>query len=192
MNTQVLGISVDSDACLKAWAESLGGITYPLLSDFWPHGAVAKKYGVLRAEGYTERAIFVIDRKGIIRYIDIHDIDKQPDNLEVMEVISKMDPDVSGRFAAIKAQSQTGELPHGGVIMYCTSWCPACRRARTWFAQNNIEFTEVDINAVPAAAEQVKKWANGNRTTPTFDIDGEIIVEFNEARLREALKDRLT
>ncbi len=97
--------------------------------------------------------------------------------------------------AALKLQQQkdaaVASLPHGGVVMYCTSWCPACRRARAWFAQNNIEFTEVDINAVPVAAEQVKKWANGNRTTPTFDIDGEIIVEFNEARLRDALKDRL-
>ena len=79
MNTQVLGISVDSTDSLRAWAESLGGISYPLLSDFWPHGAVATRYGVLRPQGYSERALFVLDKWGILRYIDIHDIDKQPD-----------------------------------------------------------------------------------------------------------------
>jgi alkyl hydroperoxide reductase subunit AhpC len=77
LNVQVLGISVDHVPCLKAWAESLGGINYPLLSDFWPHGQVSDLYGVLRKEGYSERAIFIIDRDGIIRYIDIHAIDER-------------------------------------------------------------------------------------------------------------------
>jgi len=63
---------------LKAWADSLGGIHYPLLSDFWPHGKISETYGVLRPqEGRSERAIFVIDKQGIIRHIDIHDIDLQ-------------------------------------------------------------------------------------------------------------------
>ncbi len=51
---------------------------FPVLSDFWPHGKVADTYGVLRPEGMTERAIFIIDKKGIIRYIDVHDINKRP------------------------------------------------------------------------------------------------------------------
>ena len=67
--------------CIKAWANNLGGINYPLLSDFWPHGEVALKYGVFRPhEGRSERALFVIDKQGVIQYIDIHDIDEQPDN----------------------------------------------------------------------------------------------------------------
>jgi len=79
VNTQVW-VSALTARLLKAWAESLGGITYPLLSDFWPHGAVAQKFGVLRPEGKSERAIFVMDRTGMIRYVDVHDIDHQPDN----------------------------------------------------------------------------------------------------------------
>jgi peroxiredoxin (alkyl hydroperoxide reductase subunit C) len=51
---------------------------FPVLSDFWPHGAVADKYGVLRSEGTSERALFVIDKGGIIRYIDVHDINDRP------------------------------------------------------------------------------------------------------------------
>jgi peroxiredoxin len=80
LNAQVLGISVDHVPCLKAWAESLGGISFPLLSDFSPQGSVAKKYGVKRKEGFSERAIFVLDKFGIIRYIDIHKITDRPKN----------------------------------------------------------------------------------------------------------------
>jgi len=94
LNAQVLGVSVDHVPCLQAWAESLGGISYPLSSDFWPHGSVARKYGVLiEEEGKSERAIFVLDKMGIIRYIDIHDIDHQPDNEEAgYKIDSESDP----------------------------------------------------------------------------------------------------
>ena len=85
-----MGISVDHVPCLEAWAESLGGISFPLLSDFSPLGAVAKKYGVKRKEGYSERAIFVIDKKGIIRYIDIHDIGDRPSNRVLFAELKKI------------------------------------------------------------------------------------------------------
>ena len=88
-NTHVLGISVDSVPCNKAWAKSLGGISYDLLSDFEPKGEVAKKFGVYRTEGYTERALFVIDKNGKVIYKDVHDISKQPDNEEIFEVLRK-------------------------------------------------------------------------------------------------------
>ena len=89
-DAQVLGISVDNVPCNKAWANSMGGISYPLLSDFWPHGFVAVKYGVLRSEGITERALFVIDRKGIVRYKDIHPIGDQPKNNELFQALKKL------------------------------------------------------------------------------------------------------
>jgi alkyl hydroperoxide reductase subunit AhpC len=66
--------------CLAAWAKNLGGISFPLLSDFNPQGEVAGKYGILRDEGFAERAIFVIDKDGIIRYKDVHDIGDRPSN----------------------------------------------------------------------------------------------------------------
>jgi peroxiredoxin len=89
LNAQVLGISVDHVPCLKAWAESLGGITFPLLSDFSPQGSVAKKYGVRRKEGFSERAIFVLDKFGIIRYIDIHKITDRPKNKILFAALKK-------------------------------------------------------------------------------------------------------
>jgi peroxiredoxin len=88
-DTHVLGISVDSVPCNKAWAKSLGGISYDLLSDFEPKGEVARKYGAYRPEGYSERALFVVDKEGRIAYKDIHEIGEQPDNEEIFEVLRK-------------------------------------------------------------------------------------------------------
>jgi peroxiredoxin len=87
LEAQVLGISVDSVPAHKAWAEQLGGIDFPLLADFYPHGEVAGKYGILRPEGVSERATFVVDKQGIIRSIDIHEIGKVPDNRLVVEFL---------------------------------------------------------------------------------------------------------
>lgn len=90
-DTQVLGISVDSIPSHIAWAKSLGGITYPLLSDFEPKGAVARSFGAYRAaDGITERALFVIDKEGKVAYREIHDISQQPDNEIIHDVIRKL------------------------------------------------------------------------------------------------------
>ena len=186
MDTQVLGISVDSVPCLTAWAADLGGIHYPLLSDFWPHGAVAEKFGVLRADGTSERAIYVIDKQGIIRYVDVHDIDDQPSNDVLRRVIREIDPEVRDRPEAPKPEPVA--LPRGGIVMYCTRWCPDCKKARAWLAEHNLPYTEVDITSTPGAAEQVERWADGNQTTPTFDIDGKIVVDFDLNRLIEILQ----
>jgi peroxiredoxin/glutaredoxin len=186
LDSQILSISVDSADCLRAWAESLGGIHYPMLSDFWPHGQVAEKYGVLREDGRAERALFVIDKQGVVRYVDIHDINRQPSNEELRRVLREIDPEVRDRPELPDARPV--DLPHGGIVMYCTQWCPDCKRARKWLAEHNLRYSEVDITTTPGAAQQVEKWADGNRTTPTFDIDGTILVDFNETRLKEILK----
>jgi peroxiredoxin (alkyl hydroperoxide reductase subunit C) len=68
----------------------MGGVWFPVLSDFWPHGEVARKYGVLRSNGVSERALFVIDRKGIIRYIDVHDINERPKMETLMSELDRL------------------------------------------------------------------------------------------------------
>lgn len=89
-DAQVVGISIDSTHANRAWAQTLGGIRYPLLSDFFPHGRVAEQYGVLRAEGMAERAIIIIDRSGIVRYIDVHNIAEQPDEEQIFDELRKL------------------------------------------------------------------------------------------------------
>ncbi len=185
LDTQVLGISVDSVPCLTAWAKDLGGINYPLLSDFWPHGAIARAYGVLRNEGTSERALFIIDKKGIIRYVDVHEIDQQPSNEVLRASLRAIDPEV--RHRPEPQAPAPVPLPHGGIVMYCTKWCSDCKDARAWLAKHKLPYTEVDITYTAGAAQQVERWANGNRTTPTFDIDGTIVVDFDLPRLREVL-----
>jgi peroxiredoxin (alkyl hydroperoxide reductase subunit C) len=86
----LLGITVDNIPTLYAWTKQMGKLWFAVLSDFWPHGAVADKYGVLRSDGVSERALIFIDKKGIIRDIQVNDINKRPDletcaiNLEKM------------------------------------------------------------------------------------------------------------
>jgi peroxiredoxin len=74
----LLGITVDSIPTLYSWTNQMGKLWFDVLSDFWPHGAVAAEFGVLRSDGMSERALFIIDKKGIIRYIDVHNINKRP------------------------------------------------------------------------------------------------------------------
>ena len=83
LGAHVLGISVDAGPAKKAWAESLGGISYDLLSDFHPKGQVASDYGVMRADGISERAIFVVDKAGKIVWAKQYQIPEQPDAEEL-------------------------------------------------------------------------------------------------------------
>lgn len=91
LNTEVVAVSVDSIFTHKAWADGLGGISYPLLSDFWPHGGVADLFGVMRpAEGFSERALIVIDKEGIIRFIGIVEPKEIPEIEPALDVLATL------------------------------------------------------------------------------------------------------
>jgi peroxiredoxin len=69
----------------------MGGLSYPLLSDNWPFGQAAMKYGVLRGDtGQVERAIFVVDRQGKVAYVDIHDSSEQPPTDKIMAALDRL------------------------------------------------------------------------------------------------------
>ena len=89
-DAQVLGVSVDNVPTNEAWAKSMGGLSYPLCSDFWPHGKTAVDYGLLRKEGLSERAVFVIDKRGKVAYVDIHDITEQPPTDKIFAALKKL------------------------------------------------------------------------------------------------------
>jgi len=148
-------------------------------------------YGVLRPDGRSERALFIIDKGGCIRYIDVHDIDEQPDNEVLFGEIARIEPELAQAWAvkAVAAAKMLPPVPRpaAAVIMYCTSWCPGCRRARQWLKEEGIPYLEIDITKDRAAAARVRGYANGNETTPTFDINGTIIVEFDKAKVEKAL-----
>ncbi len=90
LNTQVLGVTTDNLPSLQTWTRGLR-VSIPVLSDFWPHGQVSLRYGVLRPEGIAERAVFVIDRQGVVRYIDIHDINEDPGVNAILRALEELE-----------------------------------------------------------------------------------------------------
>jgi len=89
LGAQVVGISVDNWWSVAAFAKARG-ITFPLLSDFHPKGAVAAKYGVLRDDGVAERALFIIDPQGVIRYSYVSPILENPGADRVIEALEQV------------------------------------------------------------------------------------------------------
>ena len=73
-----------------AWAESLSVENVLLLSDFWPHGEVAQSFGILREQGFTERATFIVDKEGIVRFARIYDLNEVPDNEELFTALQEI------------------------------------------------------------------------------------------------------
>jgi peroxiredoxin len=89
----LLGITVDNLPTLYAWTNQMGHLWFPVLSDFWPHGKVSKMFGVLRSDGVAERSLFIIDKKGIIRYAHVSDINKRPDLKDLATELEKLNKD---------------------------------------------------------------------------------------------------
>ncbi len=86
-----LGLSVDAVPTKKAWAESLGIQETRLLADFWPHGGVARAYGIFREKnGFSERAVFIVDAEGIIRFKKIYPMREVPDIGEILDALAEV------------------------------------------------------------------------------------------------------
>ncbi|MDO9110887.1 MAG: peroxiredoxin [Desulfatirhabdiaceae bacterium] len=85
----LLGITVDNLPTLYSWTRQMGNLWFAVLSDFWPHGAVADKFGVLRSDGVAERALFIIDKAGILRYAEVGDINLRPKLEDLINALEK-------------------------------------------------------------------------------------------------------
>ncbi len=84
-----VGLSVDSVPCKTAWAKSLKVKKTRLLADFWPHGKVAAALGLLRKEGFSERANILVDEKGRVAWIKVYPIRELPNIREVIAAVKK-------------------------------------------------------------------------------------------------------
>jgi len=87
-----LGISVDAQPTKKAWGAAMGVSRVPLLADFHPQGAVAEAYGIRHEAGFSQRAVFVVDKQGIVRFAKVYpilDLPKPEDVIPVLEEINK-------------------------------------------------------------------------------------------------------
>lgn len=96
-DTVVLGVSIDAQPAKTAWAAALGPISFDLLSDFHPHGEVAQKYGVFRSEdGFSDRAVFLVDKQGRIAWSKVYGIPEQPDNEELYKELDVLSDALGG------------------------------------------------------------------------------------------------
>ncbi|MGB2907953.1 MAG: redoxin domain-containing protein [Candidatus Aminicenantaceae bacterium] len=88
LNMVALGLSVDSVPSKNAWAKELGVAETRLLSDFWPHGGVAKAYGLFREEqGTSQRANVILDEAGQVVFVKVYDIPQLPDISEIFQFL---------------------------------------------------------------------------------------------------------
>jgi len=88
LNTVALGLSVDSVPSKNAWAKELGVAETRLLSDFWPHGEVAKAYELFREEqGISQRANVILDDAGQVIFVKVYDIPQLPDISEIIQFL---------------------------------------------------------------------------------------------------------
>jgi len=187
LNAQVLGISVDPLPTLVAWAKDLGGIHFPLLSDFWPHGTVSAAYGILQTVGYSERAIFIVDHEGALRYQKVYESGVQPDNDEILAAVRDIYP---GGAAPVASEEHAElEQPLESIVMYCSAYCGDCRKARAWLAEKDLKYTEIDVYRVEGASEKVRAWNDDNLVLPTFEIEGRVISNFNPEELAGLLRE---
>jgi peroxiredoxin (alkyl hydroperoxide reductase subunit C) len=90
LDAKVFGISVDAGPAKAAWADMLGGISFDLLSDFHPHGQVATAYGVMRDDGISQRALFVVDKAGRIAWAKLYDIPERPVFADLVGELQKL------------------------------------------------------------------------------------------------------
>ena len=94
-DAQVVCISPDSIYSHLAWQEkSIGWLDYPLASDYWPHGAVAQKFGIQRLgeplPGINDRSVFIIDKTGKLAFAKVYELGQEPDYEELLAEIKKL------------------------------------------------------------------------------------------------------
>ncbi len=174
-HTQVLGVSIDSVYSHANWAQSLGGVSFPLLADFHPKGALAQSLGVyLDGAGITDRATIVIDSSGVVHYAESAGPGGQRNIDELAAVCEKIDAENSG--ATTEVATPVG-LPAGAVV-YVKSNCGASRAVT--LACENLHLggavTIKNVSDDAAAAAELEK-ASGASQAPCLLVDGKAMQE---------------
>ncbi len=90
-NVQVFAICCDNIDSIHAWVTSLGGLSFPALADFWPHGKVSKEYGVFNEDGVPDRVMIVVGPDGKICHIDARSAEDIPSIEEVVQICDRID-----------------------------------------------------------------------------------------------------
>ena len=177
-HTQVLGISVDSIFCHAGWAQSLGGISFPLLADFNPKGAVSKSYGLyLEDAGINDRATVIIDAKGVVQHVSSVTPAGRRNIEELAALCEKVDADFGEALPDVPKPSGLGKVDALYVKSNCgfslkTLWAVDNLHLRGKFPVKNV------TEDAAAKAEMVK--LSGQDKAPCLIADGKPTLEADE------------
>jgi hypothetical protein len=177
-HTQVLGISVDSIYCHANWAQSLGGISFPLLADFQPKGEVAQAYGLyLDGPGITDRATVIINADGVVQHASSVTPSGKRNIAELAKLCEDVDAAYSGELP--DPRSPTGLEP--GATLFVKSKCGFSRTAL--LAHANLHLADsVAIKNVSEDAEALDELVGvtGKEQAPCLVVGGKAIQDSNE------------
>ncbi len=173
-HTQVVGISIDSVYSHANWADSLGGISIPLLADFHPKGAVAEKFGLYLADkGITDRATVIIDADGVVQHISA----VGPAGSRNIDELARLAEEVDAKYAG---NLPTKTKPKGvkKCTLFVKNQCGSSRAAL--LARSNLGLSKLvkvrNIDEDGSARAELKKLA-GKEQVPCLVEDGTALLE---------------
>ena len=177
-HTQVLGISVDSIYCHANWAASLGGISFPLLADFHPKGAVGQAFGLyLDGAGIDDRATVIIDAGGTVRHASSVTPDGRRNIDELAALCEETDRTWDGDLPAIPAPPGLD----GTATLFVKSACGFSQKAL--LARANLHFEQAiavrNVSEDPAARSELVARA-GRDQAPCLVLGDRVIQESDE------------
>jgi glutaredoxin-related protein len=173
-HTQVLGVSIDSVHCHANWARDLGGVSFPLLSDFQPKGAVADSYGAyLSGPGITDRATVLIDSGGTVRHASSVGPAGERDIAELAVLCEGVDAKGATATEDTPAPKSLGT----DAVLYVKSACGLSRRVKV--AVDNLHAGSLKVQNVSddSKALGALRELSGAETAPCLCIDGKPVGE---------------
>lgn len=174
-NTQPIGVSVDSVYSHANWAQSLGGVSFPLLADFHPKGAVAESFGVYLADkGITDRATIIIDADGIVRHASSVTPAGERDIAELAALCEAIDAAYEGSLPTCESGAGIPE----GASLFVKSSCGFSRAVL--LARDNLGLGRAlptrNVSDDPAALDVLRE-LTGKEQAPCLVVDGKPLLE---------------
>jgi hypothetical protein len=177
-HTQVLGISVDSIFCHAAWAQSLGGVSFPLLADFHPKGQVAQSYGLYLDEaGITDRATVIIDAGGTVRHASSVTPAGRRDIGELAALCEKVDAEHGSGLADFPSAQGLGKIDALFVKSNCGHSLKAIYGRDNLHLQGQVPLKNVTEDS--GAMDQLKS-LTGKDQVPCLVVDGKPMHEADD------------
>lgn len=187
-HTQPLGVSVDSKFCHAGWAQSLGGVSFPLLADFHPKGALARSVGLyLEDAGITDRATVIIDASGVVRHASSVSPSGERDIEELAALCEAVDREHGAGLEAVPRPQGLG----GGATLYVKSACGFSAWALQ--ARDNLHLADAlavkNVTEDPAAKKELQQ-ACGKEQAPCLVAGDQVMLE--SADIIKHMVDRCT